>query len=656
MGQTLVQSSGMAPRSPARLWPVVGDFTAPWHPFIEWIEREPVPSRIIRRFSVSNDDTIYREELTYISNADHTYTYRALDGIEGAKSYVANLQINGVEQGSEIRWQAEIDALENRINDISNGTRTVFDAGINSIKDMDRTPVQTRAPRRSNAETDHIIIKGTPNLSVTVAPKGLQATRTLCLFLHGIGGNRTNWDAQLGKLGHDYPVAALDLRGYGDSKLGDQPSSIDAYCDDILSIMTHFNASKVVLIGLSYGSWIATSFAMRHSEKLAGLVLSGGCTGMSEADQKERDNFRTSREVPMDAGQTPADFAASVVDIISGPNATDEVRNTLHASMAAISSQTYRDALNCFCNPSEKFDFSNINCPVLMMTGEFDRLAPPDEIREISLRIHDAKARPLTAGPVQFEVIENAGHVCNLEQPHTYNKYLGEYLRMLGVKRPTSGQKRKFAAKQEKHQRILDAALKEFAQNGYAGASMQAIAETAGVSKPTLYQYIGQKEDVFAAILETGRKTLLLPFEGKGDAEMVPTLWDFSKTYADFVLSSDILAIARVVIGEAERVPDLAKRYYDNGPGRAFNGIKRYLDTQRDKGRLMYDDTEVAAEHLWALILSAPRTKAMHFPSSPVSQETLEKSVRSGLMTFIRAYSTNVDDDIMILKQQVWRS
>ena len=51
---------------------------------------------------------------------------------------------------------------------------------------------------------------------------------------------------------------------------------------------------------------------MRHSDKLVGLVLAGGCTGMSEADPRERENFRISREVPLTQGQTPADFADAV--------------------------------------------------------------------------------------------------------------------------------------------------------------------------------------------------------------------------------------------------------------------------------------------------------------------------------------------------------
>ena len=201
-----------------------------------------------------------------------------------------------------------------------------------------------------------------------------------------------------------------------------------------MTIAPIFSASRVisartalVLVGLSYGSWIATSFAMRHPEMLAGLVLSGGCTGMSEASPEEREAFRVSREVPLDAGKTPADFARAVVNAIAGPKATDGVRKQFFQSMAAISSATYRDALTCFTNPREQFDFSRLTMPVLMMTGEHDRLASPDEIRGVAKRIATESERSDT----RFEVIANAGHVCNVEQPDAYNRVLLEFLERL---------------------------------------------------------------------------------------------------------------------------------------------------------------------------------------------------------------------------------
>jgi pimeloyl-ACP methyl ester carboxylesterase len=220
------------------------------------------------------------------------------------------------------------------------------------------------------------------------------------------------------------PAAALDLRGYGDSRLGPQQSTVDDYTADILRVADRLGAERLVLVGLSYGSWIATSFAMRHPGMLAGLVLSGGCTGMSEAGPEEREAFRVSREVRLNAGQTPADFAPAVVQVLAGPEAGESTRQQLYDSMAAIPAATYRDALTCFTNPPERFDFARLTMPVLLMTGEHDRLAPPAEIRAVARRIRNAVPRP----DVRFEVIPGAGHVCNLEQPEAYNRHLRDFL------------------------------------------------------------------------------------------------------------------------------------------------------------------------------------------------------------------------------------
>jgi pimeloyl-ACP methyl ester carboxylesterase len=220
------------------------------------------------------------------------------------------------------------------------------------------------------------------------------------------------------------PAAAMDLRGYGDSRLGTLPSTVDDHCRDILRVMAFLGAERLVLVGLSFGAWIATSFAMRHPTLLDGLVLSGGCTGLSEVDSAARDAFRRARTAPLDAGQRPGDLAAAVVPTLLGPTAGDPVRRALWASMAAIPTATYRDAVACFTRPTERFDFSRFAFPVLLVTGEHDRLATSTEIRSVARRI----TRHAPTAEVRFELIADAGHVCNLEQPEAYGRLLLDFL------------------------------------------------------------------------------------------------------------------------------------------------------------------------------------------------------------------------------------
>lgn len=416
---------GVTSASPEAAWSIVSDFCGPWHPAIASIRAErDQHGALIRAFTAQGDDTLYRERLTWFSDSDRTLAYTHLEGIAGARSYHARIEVAaGKEGGSRIRWSAEVEADEPRLDAICTGTKSIFEAGIeataaaagNAGNERPEKPLPGAVPLQD------IVIEDAPRLALTAtASKG----SILCLFLHGIGGSRHNWRPQLAAAGHLMPAAALDLRGYGGSALGPRQSTVEDYCSDILRIKAAFGAERLVLVGLSYGSWIATSFAMRHPEILAGLVLSGGCTGMSEAGTQEREAFRTSREVPLDAGQTPADFAPAVVKVLAGPDATDAVREELFRSMAAIPAATYRDALVCFTNPGERFDFSRLDMPVLLMTGEHDRLAPPAEIRGVAERILWQSPRP----DIRYETIANAGHVCNVEQPQAYSRLLLDVL------------------------------------------------------------------------------------------------------------------------------------------------------------------------------------------------------------------------------------
>ena len=388
------------------VWAIVRDFFGLWHPALETVV--PEQGGMIRRFTVRGENTIYREQLTYFSDSDHSYSYKHLEGIQNVENYEATLTVSELDETRcHIDWRATLEAPEPRATAIADGTSMVFETGIAAIKTM--LPHQ-------------FVLSGHPAIALTVAGK---PSDTLCLFLHGIGGAKQNWAKQLPVAAQFMRAAAMDLRGYGESSLGSAPSLVDDYCDDILRAMTQLNAKHLVLCGLSYGSWIATSFAMRHPEKLAGLILSGGCTGMSEASAEERERFQKSRQVPLNEGKTPKDFAPAIVELIASPTATEVVRSELFNSMAAIPAATYLDALQCFTHPKEQFDFSKLNMPVLFVTGEHDKLAPPAEIGSVCNRVRSATQNK----NVEMEIIAGAGHVCNLEAPVAYNVLLKTFLK-----------------------------------------------------------------------------------------------------------------------------------------------------------------------------------------------------------------------------------
>ena len=640
------------------LWSWVGDYFGDWHPAIKTCARHCLSDgRELRRFE-GTDGGLYEEALLTYSAADRSFSYQLTAGIPGLQSYIGSVHLSAEDKNLvRLTWQAEIMMEdEGHLENVAKGTTAIFEAGFDWLEahgqslNLNQSLNLKMSSKASSLANQHgkphrLSIGEGSSLSYLECAKN-DAT-TLVLFLHGIGGNATNWLPQLSGLGDRHWLAALDIRGYGGSTLGDDASTIEDYCNDIVKIFTESKAKKLILVGLSMGSWIAASFAMRYPKLLEGLVFAGGCTGMSEAPPEIRENFRKSRSKPLLSGQTTADMAEDVVKVICGPSASPEVREEMANSMSAISNETYLDALRCFCAPTETFDFTKISCPVLMMTGRHDKLAPPEEISSVSRRI----ATQMTAPDMRYEVLENAGHICNLEDAERFNAYLETFLDRFASTQDSPSSQRKAEKKQAKRRLILNAALDAFSNNGYDGVSMDHIAKEAKVSKPTLYQYFGDKDQLFNAVLAEGSAHILSPLETPKD-NLVDQLWDFSWTYADYVLMPEMLSLARLILGEAMRRPDSAEAYYQQGPGNAFKGIYDFVKSCVQQDLLEVEDIGLAAENLWSLILSGQRDYHLHYVHAEPDRTEIARVIHHGLRVFLKIYSTNTKADLQSLEDK----
>lgn len=384
-----------------QLWHFLHDFYADWHPAMAWCRQE---AGKVRCFAGADDGTIYREQLVAYDDVQRVYRYQTVEGIAGIESYVGSLAVVANGEGCDVMQTAVIHAPQPRLDAVAAGTEFIFNMGLDAL--------ETIVAEQLTIQTEWIV--GEPKLAVDVAGKG-----ELVLFLHGIGGGRTNWRGQLAALAPICQAVALDFRGYGESELGEDSVTVANQTADIQRVMAHFGAEKVHLVGLSYGSWLAACFAHVYPEQVASLTCCAGSTGMSEAGAEEIGRFRQLRLEPMEAGQTPADIAEGVVDFISGPLTSEVVRAELVASMVAISPETYVAALRCFLNPPFKIDFERFDFPTHFIAGAFDKLASPTEMGGVAERVPNGR----------FSIIKDAGHLVNLEQPAQFNQLLYEFIR-----------------------------------------------------------------------------------------------------------------------------------------------------------------------------------------------------------------------------------
>src|SRR5665213_2519097 len=80
------------------------------------------------------------------------------------------------------------------------------------------------------------------------------------VFLHGIGGNRTNWTDQLRSLGDHYTCIAWDAMGYGDSSDPEDGSRFEHFADELVVVLDDLSVKRAHLVGLSMGGHIAQDF------------------------------------------------------------------------------------------------------------------------------------------------------------------------------------------------------------------------------------------------------------------------------------------------------------------------------------------------------------------------------------------------------------
>ncbi|MFK7800151.1 MAG: alpha/beta fold hydrolase [Anaerolineae bacterium] len=384
-------------------WHFLSDFFTPWHPMMAWCEQ--VDERT-RKFGMTGEDGAYIEQITNIDHQKHSFSYTMLEGISAIDDYQGYAFVEPLDGGwSRINWQAEISGPDPIADKVAAGTTAVFQAGLDALDLIMSDVLEIKTER----------IAGEPGLAIDAAGAG-----ELVLFLHGIGGDRLNWHGQIESLSSRFKCVSLDFRGYGKSDLGNGPVTSKGQVDDILRVVSHCEAEKVHLVGLSYGSWLAACFAQHYPEKISSLTLCAGSTGMSEASDKERRRFDESRLRPLldNAEMTPADLAPAVVLAISGPNSTAFSRTELLASMQAIPRETYVSALRCFLKPPGKIPFETFDFPTMFVAGEHDTLAPPAEMQAVAQRVPGSR----------FEVIEGAGHMVNVEQPAEFNEILQSFL------------------------------------------------------------------------------------------------------------------------------------------------------------------------------------------------------------------------------------
>ncbi len=251
------------------------------------------------------------------------------------------------------------------------------------------------------------LIAGRPRIAVDHLGTG-----PLTVFLHGIGGNRTNWHEQLPEFGADFHAVACDARGYGDSDDYDGPLDFGDFAIDLARVIDHFGASRAHLVGLSMGGVIAMDFATRYPARVATLTLCDSLAGFGHLTEAQRGEFIRLRQEPLLAGKEPRDIAPVVARTLLGKSPRLGCYERLVASMTALHKESYIKTITGSVNYARPLELESIAAPTLVVVGDEDTLTPPATSRDLARRIPGAR----------MTVIEGAGYLSNIEQPESFNR------------------------------------------------------------------------------------------------------------------------------------------------------------------------------------------------------------------------------------------
>jgi len=216
------------------------------------------------------------------------------------------------------------------------------------------------------------------------------------ILIHGAGGNHLSWPPQIRRMA-DERVYAPDLSGHGKSE-GLGRHSIDAYADDVIAFMKELNIRTAVVAGISMGSAVALTLALKYPKKILGLGLLGAGS-----------KLRVAPSILETAGN-PNTFESAVDIINTNCFSANPAQNLLQLSKQQLMETRPPVLLGDFlaCNEFDvRGQLEQIKIPTIVICGAEDKMTPVKYSEFLQSKIANS----------QLHIVENAGHLVMAEQP-----------------------------------------------------------------------------------------------------------------------------------------------------------------------------------------------------------------------------------------------
>lgn len=240
------------------------------------------------------------------------------------------------------------------------------------------------------------------------------------VLIHGFPLDRTLWTYQT-SLADVARVIVPDLRGFGESQMPNDATTIETYADDVRALLDALSIKSAVIAGLSMGGYITLAFYRKYAARVRGLILANTKAGADSAEGKKArdDNAALAREKGV------SEIAERMLPKMLTPQTIaqqTDLANSVRAMMSRQAVVAVVAALGAMRDRSDSTPMlSEISAPTLIITGSEDSLIPPKESEVMRDAIRGAR----------LVVIPGAAHLSNVEQPQAFNQAVREFLKSL---------------------------------------------------------------------------------------------------------------------------------------------------------------------------------------------------------------------------------
>jgi AcrR family transcriptional regulator len=178
-----------------------------------------------------------------------------------------------------------------------------------------------------------------------------------------------------------------------------------------------------------------------------------------------------------------------------------------------------------------------------------------------------------------------------------------------------------------------------FRTHGY-DVSMDVIATAANVSKQTLYNQFGSKEELFKAMIADRAAVMRAPLNASAlERHPRDMLTDIARQYYTHACSEHELGYYRMMIGASQQFPEIGRAYYEAGPKQMHEELGKWIAREERLGRLdTGGDPMMAAEHFLSLVSGQIETRGLLGLWTEMAPAEIERRARFCADVFMRAF------------------